>query len=91
VDAEADRAQHPSPSSEAEAPAKQSDHGAEAETQSLVQKHGLLVPAAFLAAGSVLSGSIVFLLKGRAAHAASSASPPAEPSLAKPAEAPKSH
>jgi carbonic anhydrase len=48
------------------------EHAATVKKQSLVEKHGLLVPGAFLAAGSLLSGSIVFLLKGRAAHAAHS-------------------
>ncbi len=39
------------------------------DSKSLVQKHGLIVPAVFLGAGSVLSGTIVFMLKGKSAPA----------------------
>ena len=38
---------------------------AEPATKSLVDRQGLLVPAAFMAAGSALSGTIVYALKSR--------------------------
>lgn len=48
-------------------------HGAEehaAVTPTLMQRQGLLLPAAFMAAGSALSGTIVYALTGRAKAAA---------------------
>lgn len=65
-------------------------HATAEKAQSLVQKHGLLVPAVFLAAGSALSGTVVFLLKGRsAAQAKAEENDEAEES--KPAEAKGEH
>lgn len=67
-------------------------HADAGEKKSLVEKHGLLVPGAFLAAGSVLSGGVVFLLKGRNAHAAPTHDHHDEkPAEAKPAEKKDAH
>lgn len=63
---------------------KPDPHAGLAPKQTLVQKHGLLVPAVFLAAGSALSGTVVFLLKSRGSSSARPVDAKSKPADANP-------
>ena len=54
-------------------------HAAEPPARSLVARQGLLVPAAFLAAASALSSTIVVGLRSRVAKPSAAAQEPSSP------------